>query len=218
MVDAAIGGKNGVDVDVYKNLAGTIRQPSFILYDLNFLKTLPSIEWSNGFAEIIKHACIVDNSLFKILETNNPASIAGNKKLLHEIIKRNSLLKTKLVQSDEFEKGPRRLLNFGHSFGHALENQYELSHGQAISIGMTYACHISGEITGFNGTERVVSLLEQYGLPTYASFNKQKVFDVLKMDKKRERTEMNFVVLKKIGKAVVQAIPLKKLEQIIEKL
>ena len=79
------------------------------------------------------------------------------------------------------------LLNFGHTLGHALENQYELSHGQAISIGMTYACHISEQLNGFKETEKVVNLLEKYGLPTYAQFDKQKVFDVLKMDKKRER-------------------------------
>ena len=78
------------------------------------------------------------------------------------------MIKTKVVQQDEFEKGERRLLNFGHTLGHALENQYELSHGQAVSIGMTYACHISEQLTGFKQTERVVKVLEQYDLPTYA--------------------------------------------------
>jgi 3-dehydroquinate synthase len=123
-----------------------------------------------------------------------------------------------VVQKDEFEKGERRLLNFGHTIGHALENQYELLHGQAISIGMTYACHISGQLTGFKETEKVVRVLEKYNLPTYASFNKQKVFNVLKMDKKRERKEMNYVLLEKIGKGVVKAISLKQLEKIIQDL
>lgn len=99
-------------------------------------------------------------------------------------MERNALIKIKVVQKDEFEKADRRLLNFGHTLGHALETQYELLHGQAISIGMTYACHISEQLTGFRQTDRVVSLLEKYQLPTYAAFDKQKVFQVLKMDKK----------------------------------
>ena len=135
-----------------------------------------------------------------------------------ELVQRNAILKTKLVQRDEFEKRERRLLNFGHTLGHALENQYELLHGQAISIGMTYACHIAEQLTGFTQTQRVVKLLAQYGLPTYASFNKQKVFDVLKMDKKRVRQEMNFVLPEKIGKAVVKPIPLKQVERILQHL
>lgn len=134
------------------------------------------------------------------------------------MIQRNTIIKTKVVQKDEFERGERRLLNFGHTLGHALETQYELLHGQAISIGMTYACHISEQLAGFKQTEKVVSVLEKYNLPTYASFNKQKVFDVLKMDKKRERKEMNYVLLEKIGRGVVKSISLKQLEKIISAL
>ena len=134
------------------------------------------------------------------------------------LVERNALIKIKVVQKDEFEKADRRLLNFGHTLGHALETQYELLHGQAISIGMTYACHLSEQLTGFRQTDRVVSLLEKYKLPTYAAFDKQKVFQVLKMDKKRERTEMNYVLLDRIGKGVVKSISLKKLEQILQNL
>jgi 3-dehydroquinate synthase len=103
------------------------------------------------------------------------------------LIQRNAKIKLKVVQADEFEQN-RKLLNFGHTLGHALENQYELSHGQAISIGMTYAAEISQELLGFKQTNNVVELLEQYGLPTYAVYNKQKVFDVLKMDKKKSQS------------------------------
>jgi 3-dehydroquinate synthase len=215
MVDASIGGKNGIDVGVYKNLVGTIRQPSFILHDFVFLNSLPQTEWINGFAEIIKHACIKDGAMFRELESNSLKKYQGKKITVSKLIQRNAVLKTKVVQQDEFEKGDRKLLNFGHTLGHALENQYELSHGQAISIGMTYACHISQQITGFKETERVVSVLEKYGLPTYAAFDKQKVFDVLKMDKKRERKEMNYILLEKIGKAVIKTIPLSQLEKFI---
>ena len=217
LVDASIGGKNGIDVGVYKNMVGVIRQPAFILHDMVFLNSLPQVEWENGFAEIIKHACIKDAAMFEGLERNSLKTYQGRQTNICELIQRNTIIKSKVVQKDEFEKGERRLLNFGHTLGHALETQYELLHGQAISIGMTYACHISEQLTGFKQTEKVVSVLEKYNLPTYASFNKQKVFEVLKMDKKRERKEMNYVLLEKIGKGVVKSISLKQLEKIVEK-
>lgn len=218
LVDASIGGKNGIDVGVYKNMVGIIRQPSFILQDMVFLNSLPQKEWENGFAEIIKHACIKDASMFNELEKNSLKTYQSRQTSICELVQRNAMLKAKVVQQDEFEKGERRLLNFGHTLGHALETQYELLHGQAISIGMTYACHISEKLTGFKQTERVVGLLEKYNLPTYASFDKQKVFEVLTMDKKRERKEMNYVLLEKIGKGVIKTIPLKQLEKIIQDL
>jgi 3-dehydroquinate synthase len=215
LVDASIGGKNGIDVGLYKNMVGIIRQPSFILHDMVFLNSLPQLEWENGFAEIIKHACIKDAAMFTALENNSLKVYQSKQKAICELIQRNALIKIKVVQKDEFEKGDRRLLNFGHTLGHALETQYELLHGQAISIGMTYACHISEQICGFKQTEKVVTVLEKFNLPTYAAFNKQKVFEVLKMDKKRERKEMNYVLLEKIGKGVVKSISLKQLEKII---
>jgi 3-dehydroquinate synthase len=215
LVDASIGGKNGIDVGLYKNMVGIIRQPAFILHDMVFLNSLPQPEWENGFAEIIKHACIKDAAMFTALENNSLQLYRSKQTAICELIQRNALIKTKVVQKDEFEKRDRRLLNFGHTLGHALETQYELLHGQAISIGMTYACHISEQLCGFKQTEKVVGVLEKYNLPTYASFDKQKVFDVLKMDKKRERKEMNYVLLEKIGKGVVKSISLEQLEKII---
>jgi 3-dehydroquinate synthase len=133
-------------------------------------------------------------------------------------VQRNTIIKSKVVQQDEFEKAERRLLNFGHTLGHALENQYELSHGQAVAIGMTYASVISEKITGFKDADRVASLIAKYNLPTFAAFNKQKVFEVLKMDKKRERKDINYILLKKIGMGVVETIPLVQLENIIQEL
>jgi len=218
LVDASIGGKNGIDVGVYKNLVGTIRQPSFILHDLTFLNTLPASEWVNGFAEIVKHACIQDVTMFKELETNSVEKYQKKKALLDRLIQRNAIIKTKIVQRDEFEKSERRLLNFGHTLGHALENQYELSHGQAISIGMTYASLISEKLVGFKEASRVARLLLQYELPTFAEFDREKVFNVLKMDKKRERKELNYVMLEKIGKGVTKPIPLNELLKIFQQL
>ncbi len=215
MVDASIGGKNGIDVDVYKNMLGTIRQPAFILHETSFLDSLPGHEWENGFAEIIKHACIKDRAMFGLLESNTIEHWKKNKKAMRDLVRRNVLLKSRIVSRDVAEKGERRLLNFGHTLGHALENQYELSHGQAISIGMATACRISESMTGFNDAKRVAGLLDRYGLPTEAVYNKKKVFDVMKMDKKRVKKEMNYVLLEKIGKGVIKSIPLKKMEKII---
>lgn len=216
LVDASVGGKNGIDVGVYKNMVGVIRQPSFILHDMLFLKSLPQHEWENGFAEIIKHACIKDAAMFRELVSHTLKTYQAKPRLAAALLQRNAQLKAKVVQQDEFEKSVRRLLNFGHTLGHALENEYKLMHGQAVAIGMTYACHISEQLTGFKQTAKVVKILEQYGLPTYMSFDKQRAFDVLKMDKKRERKEMNYVLLEKVGKGIVQSIPLVRLEKIIQ--
>jgi 3-dehydroquinate synthase len=211
LVDASIGGKNGIDVGVYKNMVGIIRQPSFILHDLIFLNTLPENEWRNGFAEIIKHACIKDAVMFRELEKNNLVFYQKRRKEVCSLIQRNALLKTKVVQQDEFEQGNRKLLNFGHTLGHALENQYGLSHGEAISIGMAYASVLSEKIKGFKQTSRVVQALENYGLPTLAEFDKDKVMNVLKMDKKKVNDSINFILLEKIGKALIQKISIDQL-------
>jgi 3-dehydroquinate synthase len=215
MVDASIGGKNGIDVGVYKNMVGVIRQPAFILHDMIFLNSLPQLEWENGFAEIIKHACIRDAAMFRQLEENTFRNWQGRKKSICELVQRNAILKTKIVQKDEFEKGERRLLNFGHTLGHALENQYALSHGHAISIGMAFASKVSASLTGFKDAGKVIRTLENYQLPIQMSFDKSSVFEVLKMDKKRERNEINYVLLEKIGKAVVKQLPIIKLEKIL---
>lgn len=217
LVDASIGGKNGIDVGSYKNMVGSIRQPAFILHDLKFLNSLPKKEWENGFAEIIKHACIKDVALFKKLEVHTLKEFQNKQKEISELIQKNVWIKNRIVQQDEFETGERRLLNFGHTLGHALETQYELLHGQAISIGMSFACFISEKVCGFRQTEKIQSVLEKYHLPVAAEFNKQKVFEVLKMDKKRERKSMNFVLLNKIGDAVVRPLSLSQVEKFLSK-
>ncbi len=218
MVDAAIGGKNGVDIGLYKNMVGTIRQPKFLLYDYSFLKTLPEDEWRNGFAEIIKHACIKDAVMFKLLEESNFNKFLSNKKLVGDLVERNVRIKTKIVQKDEFEKGDRRLLNFGHTLAHAIENLYQLPHGQAVSLGITAACELSQILFSFNGSQRVIDVLDNYGLPTDAEFDKKKVLEILKKDKKKEKDNINYVLLEKIGKAKVEKIPIKQLEKFINQL
>lgn len=215
LVDASIGGKNGIDVGIYKNMVGIIRQPAFLLHDLTLLKSLPEAEWENGFAEVIKHACIKDAPLFSELESASLKKYRSNKKLLAALVQRNVLIKTKVVLQDEFEKGERRLLNFGHTLAHALENSYELSHGQAVAIGMTYAAELSERVLGFRHKDRVVSLLEKYQLPTYAAFDRQKALEVLQKDKKKESGIMNYILLKQIGKALVYPIPIPDLNNLL---
>lgn len=215
MVDASIGGKNGIDVGPYKNMVGIIRQPSFILHDMAFLNTLPEGEWKNGFAEIIKHAAIKDATMFRELEENNLQTYQKKKTLAGQLVQRNALLKTKVVQKDEFEMGDRKLLNFGHTLGHALETQYELSHGEAISIGMTYASYLSQKRLKFKHADKVIDLLDRYGLPTHAKFDRDKVINILKMDKKKVKDSINFILLEKVGKAVIQQISI---DQIYETL
>ncbi|MFT3933678.1 MAG: 3-dehydroquinate synthase [Chitinophagaceae bacterium] len=218
MVDASIGGKNGIDVGLYKNMVGIIRQPSFILHDMVFVNSLPQAEWENGFAEIIKHACIKDAEMFRQLEANSLKKYQAKKTLLCELVQRNAILKTKVVQKDEFESGDRKLLNFGHTLGHAIENMYAFSHGQAVAIGMTYACHISEQLSGFKETKRVTDLIGNYGLPTYTEFDKAKAFEILQKDKKKVKKEMSYVLLQKLGKGLVKNIPLNDLENIIKAL
>jgi 3-dehydroquinate synthase len=215
MVDASIGGKNGIDVGPFKNMVGIIRQPAFILFDTSYLQTLPENEWRNGFAEIIKHAAIKDAAMFRELEENDLVYFRKKKKEVNALIQRNALLKTRVVRQDEFEAGDRKLLNFGHTLGHALETQYELSHGEAVAIGMAYASMFSQKINGFKNAERLIGLLGQYELPSFAEFDQEKVMNVLKMDKKKTRDSINFILLERIGKAVVKKILLKDIEKFI---
>jgi 3-dehydroquinate synthase len=177
---------------------------------------LPEAEWQNGFAEIIKHACIKDAAMFKELQSHSVKYYQTKKQELSLLIEKNAMLKTKVVSKDMNEKGDRKLLNFGHTLGHALENQYELSHGQAISIGMVFASKISQELLEFKQTDEVAKLLEHYGLPTNVLFNKKKVFDVLKMDKKREKDFIKFILLQKLGKAVIKEISLNEINTMLK--
>ena len=216
MVDASIGGKNGIDVGVYKNMVGLIRQPSFLLYDYSMLTSLPLAEWRNGFAEIIKHACIKDAAMFKQLQQHTLKQYQKDKKLLSQLVERNAMIKTKVVLGDEFESGERKLLNFGHTLGHAIENMYELSHGQAISIGMTYAALISEQLKGFKDAGAVMKLLSSYGLPTLAAFDKKQAFKVLQKDKKKDHVSIQYILLEKTGKGVVQPLLFVQLEEIFK--
>ncbi len=215
MVDAAVGGKNGIDVGVYKNMVGTILQPAFIFYDYSFLQTLPVKEWVNGFAEIIKHACIKDALLFAVLEKYSLHEYQADKTLVADLVEKNVEIKSQIVTRDEFETGERKLLNFGHTIGHAVENLHQIPHGHAVSIGMVAACNLSEQVNNFhfNDAGRIVKLLAKYHLPVDMETDHEKVFEVLKMDKKRKDEGIQFILLKKIGQAEIVYITLTDLQK-----
>ncbi|HRD57158.1 MAG TPA: 3-dehydroquinate synthase [Ferruginibacter sp.] len=217
MVDAAVGGKNGIDVGEYKNQVGTIYQPDLLLFDYSFLSTLPREEWINGFAEIIKHACIKDDSQFEFLAHHTIDDFINDKNLLASFIEKNVGIKLNVVLNDEMETGERKLLNFGHTLGHAIEACYNLPHGHAISIGMVAAATLSNELASLSLPEKdaIKQLLRKYGLPVHFAFDTDKIWDILANDKKRENNHMSFILLNKIGEGVVQSIPLNQLKKLI---
>ncbi|MES2703490.1 MAG: 3-dehydroquinate synthase [Bacteroidota bacterium] len=208
MADAAIGGKNGVNTGLHKNIIGTITQPEFILYDTALLATLPDAEWSNGFAEIIKYACIFDRELFSELCGHDVAYYQRNNVALDRLIQRCAGWKNKTVVEDEKEKGMRKLLNFGHTAGHAIETLYALPHGQAVGVGMLIACILSEEVQGLNTGVRadLEQLLTRYGLPVKLAINADRVLEVLRMDKKRNTDTVDYILLEETGKAIIKPL------------
>jgi len=218
MVDASIGGKNGVNLGLHKNVIGTIRQPEFILYDTHFLSTLPTAEWSNGFAEIIKYACIFDADMFHELQGNDLPFYRTDTGALDSIINRCVAWKNKTVTKDEQEKGIRKLLNFGHTAGHAIETLYSLPHGHSVSIGMVVACLLSETYTGLEqgAAKSIRELLQRYGLPHHIQLDPAETMNILKADKKRKGGNINYILLKSIGDAVIHPLPLAAIEKALQ--
>ena len=214
MVDAAAGGKNGVNLGFNKNMLGTINQPDFILYDTSFLSTLSDDEWSNGFAEIIKYACIFDEALYQELHKNSITFYKTDGEALEKLIERCVDWKNKTVMEDEHEKGERKLLNFGHTAAHAIEQLYELPHGKAVGIGMIIATMISVSVTGLEKsvTEDIKRLLSLYHLPVKFKFDPKRAMELLRMDKKRNEQLMDYILLDKPGKASLHSLPFEVIE------
>ena len=210
-VDAAIGGKNGYNIGKVKNCIGTIRQPDFILWDFSFFSTLPDREWISGFAEIIKHGAVFSPSLFRFLEQNTPLSFQRETASLTRLITESVQIKGALVVKDHKEKGVRKLLNFGHTLGHALERSYRLTHGEAVSLGMAAAARLSEKYSSLSHQEvlRLQSLLELYRLPVHLDFKPSPIYEILVKDKKKRGDLIDFVLLEALGRASLQALPLK---------
>ncbi|MFA6059225.1 MAG: 3-dehydroquinate synthase [Taibaiella sp.] len=215
MVDAAIGGKNGLDIGEYKNMMGLIKQPEFLLCDYSLLKSLPQEEWINGFAEIIKHACICDAEMFALLERYDIKDFQKDRALLHTLISRNTLLKAGVVQADEWETGERKKLNFGHTLAHAIENVYQLPHGHAVSIGMAFAANLSKEFLRFDQAKRITDLLEKYKLPVSFPYDRKQALNNMLVDKKREQDSISYILLSEIGKAITHPIAIDEIRKIL---
>jgi 3-dehydroquinate synthase len=205
MVDSAIGGKNGVDLQGGKNLLGTITQPNAILVDPNFLEKLPEKQIKSGLAEVIKYGVILDKKFFKFLEDNMNKILKKDEKAIAHIIKKSIDLKTKIVKKDEKEAGLRMILNYGHTYGHALEknSNFTLLHGFAISIGMVIANKIAFEknYLSKNEADRIRALLKKTGLPTTTV--KMPTKEDLLSDKKCQGGYIHFVLPTKIGKVTI---------------
>lgn len=213
-VDASVGGKNGVNFGGYKNMVGVFNQPEFVICDMNLLKTLPRKEVLCGLAEIVKHAAIGDVDLFSYLEGHHEEAL----RLEHDVIERlvwdSVLLKSAIVNRDEKEAGERRKLNFGHTFGHAIEKTVGVPHGEAISVGMVMASALSEKrgCLASEDRERIETLLKKLELPIRLPLDGEKIFEALRKDKKRQSENIHFVLLHSIGHAIVEEISIKDLE------
>jgi 3-dehydroquinate synthase len=204
-VDSSIGGKTGIDLSTGKNILGTFYQPKGVFIDLAFLKTLEPRELKNGLAEVVKYGIIDDPELFGIIEAKADDIKKGNVDLLKEIVTRSCRIKKGVVEIDEQEKGVRRILNFGHTIGHAIETEsgYTIPHGDAVSMGMVAAAIISERMRYFPSEyrERITSLIRALDLPDRIpkSLSLDGIFAHMKGDKKKAGDVLNFVLLKKIG-------------------
>ncbi len=218
-VDAAVGGKNGVNFHGYKNLVGTIRQPEFVLCDFELLKTLPQRELACGFAEIIKSAAIGDAQLFSYLEQHAGNAMALQRTAIEKSVHDSLAVKIAIVQKDEAEKGERRKLNFGHTLAHAIEKTVKgVQHGEAVALGMVAAARISVARGNLQQKDalRLEKLLAMTGLPTKMELNSAAIIEAIGKDKKREGGKINFVLLEGIGNAVVEKIPIEELEAVLD--
>lgn len=201
-VDASVGGKNGVNMDGYKNMVGTFNQPDFVLCDLSLLDTLPEREFKAGLAEVIKAGLIADSTLFELFEQHNLEEFRSDRKLLMEAITRAVRVKARIVEIDECEAGERRKLNLGHTLAHAIEKSTsEFIHGEAVAIGTVMIAALSatlGTVTA-QEAERVSRLFERMGLPTTSGIETRKLLKALKSDKKKELSAVNFILLNGLG-------------------
>lgn len=216
-VDASVGGKNGVNLHRYKNMIGVFNQPDFVICDSEMLKTLDRKELIAGFAEIIKAGAIRSKNLFKYLEDNWQKALALDSGIINHLVYESVLIKSRIVEADEKEKGERRLLNFGHTFAHALEKNTDLLHGEAVSIGMILASKLSEKL-GFlqdHSRERIENLLKNIRLPLKIHIDAGHVLEAIKLDKKREGDSIHLILLKKIGEAFIHKVKLNTLEDMI---
>lgn len=221
-VDSSIGGKTGVNLREGKNLVGAFYPPALVLSDTDTLRTLPEREFRGGLAEIIKHAVIADREMFAKLEKQLEQLEKRDAGLLAELIPRNVAIKARVVSRDERESGLREILNFGHTFAHALESitRYRrYQHGEAVAWGMMCAALLGHEvgITRADDVSRVVALVRRLGpLPPWPKLPESVFIDAMRADKKARHGEIRFVLTPRIGKAASYAhLPISAVERVL---
>jgi 3-dehydroquinate synthase len=214
-VDASVGGKNGVNFDSYKNIVGNFNQPGFVICDLSMLKTLPEKEVRCGMGEVVKHALIKDAGMLEYIEKNHRKALALDEEVTGELVYRSIKIKSEVVNADEREQGERKKLNFGHTLAHAIEKHADISHGEAVSIGIMFASQVS-YLLGMFGSEEVVrikSLLESLDLPVRTTVDKALLAEAIEKDKKKNDRMIDFVLLDKLGNAVVKPVQIEEVKE-----
>jgi len=224
-VDSSVGGKTGINLEEGKNLLGSFYQPEAVIIDLMFLKTLSERDFKNGLAEIIKYGIISDRNLFSLLEKEYKSIKNRDLELIKFLVRRSCEIKADIVNRDEKELGLRRILNFGHTLGHALESvsEYKFSHGEAISIGMVAAARISSKLMflDIESCRRIEEVIKRYGLPHSVpeDLDTEKIFTLIKSDKKSLKGKPNFVLVKGIGNPFVTGeVPREIIEETINEM
>lgn len=207
-VDASTGGKTGVDLGGVKNIIGTFRQPEFVICDPSVLVTLPDDEYLSGLAEMIKTAVIGDEELFDLINKQYSGILMRDPSLLSNLVTRSVRFKADVVSRDEKESGLRRILNFGHTFGHALETALSLKHGMAVASGMKLASHFSFEKNYIKNDEltKITGIIDKYQFPELAMPEPGLIENLIVHDKKKSGSGINFVFSAGIGKAVCKKI------------
>ena len=199
-VDAAIGGKTGVNLKSGKNLVGTFYQPAAVICDVDLLRALPDAELRSGMAEVVKYGLIAEPELLAVVEAEGGALLAGDGALLSTVVERSAAIKAGVVAADEREAGVRAHLNYGHTFGHAIEWVSGCRHGEAVALGMMAAAYLAEELGRIE--PHVVDVhrrtLEAVGLPTSATFDAGELEPAWELDKKY-RHGVRFVLLRGLG-------------------
>ena len=211
-VDSSVGGKTAINLAAGKNLAGAFYQPDLVLCDVSTLSTLPPEIFRDGCAEVIKHGMIKDYKLFESLKTPIHAQ-------LEEIIARNVEIKSEIVAEDEFEKGKRKLLNFGHTVAHAIEalSGYRISHGQAVAAGMAIETRVSFRL-GLCDKKclgELLKMLELYELPVNTSYEADELARACLIDKKRDGKYLSMIFPLAVGLCIYKDMPVSELEDLI---
>jgi 3-dehydroquinate synthase len=207
-VDSSVGGKTAIDHSLGKNLIGAFHQPKLVLIDVSVLKSLPERQMANGMAEIIKHALIRDKDLLDFIKKNVDRIYSKDETVLSELIKRNCEIKGKIVELDEKEGGLRKIVNFGHTIGHAVENlsNFKLNHGEAVAIGMVAEAEISLELgmLSQDDLDMIKSVIKSAKLPIDVpkGILAQEIIKATTLDKKARDGVAEYVLLDGIGKAV----------------